>query len=282
MKSLFSIGLTLLLIYPALAQTVGIGTTNPNASAQLEINSSSKGFLPPRITSIQRDGIVSPAAGLMIWCSNCGLTGEMQVFNGNNWTNMIGGNKSAAEAPICSQRWLVQNLDVANYRNGDPIPKVTDNTTWSSLSTGAYCYYNNDSATYAAIYGKLYNWYAVTDPRGLAPAGFHVPSDAEWTTLQDCLGGSNAAGGPLKDTGTVYWLSPNAGATNSSGFTARPGGAREFDGSFSSITNYGFWWSTTASGGVDAWMRRLGWATTLVFIEGRNRRTGLSVRVLRD
>ena len=96
---------------------------------------------------------------------------------------------------------------------------------WATLTTGAYCYYNNDSATYAATYGKLYNWYAVNDPRGLAPAGWHVPSDAEWTELINCLGGEDVAGGKMKAV-SALWYSPNTGATNSSGFTGLPGGYR--------------------------------------------------------
>ena len=128
-----------------------------------------------------------------------------------------------------------KNLDVDRYRNGDPIPKVTDPTAWVALTTGAYCYYNNDSATYAATYGKLYNWYAVNDPRGLAPAGWHIPSDAEWATIETCLGGASVAGGEMKETGTIHWQSPNTGATNSSGFTGLPGGYRNYDVVFSDV-----------------------------------------------
>src|SRR5205085_6409714 len=134
-------------------------------------------------------------------------------------------------------------LSVSTYLNGDTIPSITDPTIWASLTTGAYCYYNNDSTTYAATYGKLYNWYAVNDPRGLAPLGWHIPSDAEWTTLENCLGGSSVAGGAMKETGITYWLSPNTSATNSSGFTGLPGGYRNpSDGSFYLISSNGIWW----------------------------------------
>jgi uncharacterized protein (TIGR02145 family) len=159
---------------------------------------------------------------------------------------------------ICNQVWMLKNLDVDKYRNGDPIQMVTDNTEWEALTTGAYCYYNNDSATYAAIYGKLYNWYAVTDPRGLAPAGWHVPSDAEWNILVTCIdpsadttsnySQSATAGGAMKETGTSHWNSPNAGATNTSGFTGLPGGFRNFNGSFDFIGRFGGWWSTMQNG----------------------------------
>jgi len=283
MKALFSVIVALFLMCNARAQNVAIGTTSPAASAQLDVTSTTKGFLPPRITAAQRDAIASPVAGLMIWCSNCGGTGEMEVFNGSNWTNMVGGAKNAPEAAFCTQRWMVQNLDVTTYRNGDPIPKVTDNATWAALSTGAYCYYNNDSATYAATYGKLYNWFAVNDPRGLAPAGWHIPTDAEWTTSETCLGGSSICGGAMKETGTTHWITPNAGATNSSGFTGLPGAGREFDGTFFFVVGEnGIWWSSTQVGGVDAWTRRFGYATASVFIAQYNMRNGYSVRCLRD
>src|ERR1035437_4904310 len=131
---------------------------------------------------------------------------------------------SIPSVTICTQSWMLKNLDVSTYRNGDLIPEVTDGSAWSALTAGAWCWYNNDSATNASTYGKLYNWYAVNDPRGLAPTGWHVPSDAEWTTLSTCLGGNAVAGGAMKETGTTHWTSPNTGATNSSGFTGLPGG----------------------------------------------------------
>jgi uncharacterized protein (TIGR02145 family) len=133
---------------------------------------------------------------------------------------------------IGTQTWMKKNLDVATYRNGDPIPKVTDPAIWSSLTTGAYCYYNNDSATYAAIYGKLYNWYAITDSRGLDMQGWHVPSEAEFQKMMIDNGGNESLGGKLKVTGTSLWSAPNIDATNSLGFTALPGGFRSYNGIF--------------------------------------------------
>lgn len=144
---------------------------------------------------------------------------------------------------IGNQVWTKTNLNVSRYRNGDIIPEVTDPTTWQTLTTGAWCYYQNDTAN-GPVYGKLYNWYAVNDPRGLAPVGYHIPSDSEWTTLTNYLGGVPVAGGALKESGLVHWNSPNIGATNSSNFTALPGGRRE-NGFFDTIGNYGFWWSST-------------------------------------
>ena len=162
------------------------------------------------------------------------------------------GDCSAVLTTICDQDWMVKNMDVDHYRNGDPIPQVTDPEEWHELTTGAWCYYNNDPAN-GAIYGKLYNWYAINDPRGLAPVGWHVPSHAEWFTLSDCLE-YNLAGGKMKTTGTIeagtgLWYDPNTGATNSSGFTGLPAGVR-FDietvhGQFQTIGRAGVWWSST-------------------------------------
>ncbi|MCP4044899.1 MAG: hypothetical protein GY732_02780, partial [Gammaproteobacteria bacterium] len=183
---------------------------------------------------------------------------------------------------ICCQSWMTTNLDVDSYRNGDTIPHVTDPAVWAALTTGAYCYYNNDSATHAAVYGKLYNWYAVNDPRGLAPEGWHVPTHFEWTTLTDCLGGASVAGGPMKEIGTTHWTSPNTDATNYSGFTGLPGGARGTSGSFGTIGNYGTWWSSSEYSAGDAWARYLGYGTGGVAVYDSNKRSGFSVRCLRD
>lgn len=258
---------------------VGIGTTSPNGSAQLDVSSTTKGFLPPRMTTSQRRSITNPAAGLMIWCTNGGTTGEWQGYNGYSWVNLTGNPTSVK---ICDQLWMDQNLDVNRYRNGDPIPKVTDPAVWDALTTGAYCYYNNDSATYAATYGKLYNWYAVNDPRGLAPAGWHIPSDAEWTTLEICLGGASVAGGEMKETGIIHWLSPNYGATNSSDFTALPGGYRNYTGLFGNVGVYGYWWSSTSQSGAGAWARQLRYNDDDIIITSEAKKNGLSVRCLRD
>ena len=181
---------------------------------------------------------------------------------------------------IGTQVWTTKNLDVDHYRNGDPIPQVTDPTQWASLTTGAWCYYNNDSAN-GAIYSKLYNWYAVKDPRGLAPEGWHVPSDAEWTTLGNYLGGLSIAGGKLKEVGTAHWLSPNTDATNSSGFSALPGGWR-YNGAFSYIGSNGCWWSSTVNSTTDAWSRDLYSIYADFSRSYRYVSCGFSVRCVRD
>jgi uncharacterized protein (TIGR02145 family) len=156
------------------------------------------------------------------------------------------------EIVIGTQTWMCKNLDVSTYRNGDTIPQVTDSLAWTNLKTGAWCYYNNDPAM-GAIYGKLYNWYAVNDPRGLMPAGWHIPSYEEWKALYSYLGGGLHAGGKLKEVGTAHWLSPNDGATDEVGFTALPGGERLSNGTFELIGAYGFWWSSTKNYNIYAW-----------------------------
>ncbi|MBC8345375.1 MAG: fibronectin type III domain-containing protein [Candidatus Marinimicrobia bacterium] len=149
---------------------------------------------------------------------------------------------------IGGQAWMAENLKVTKYRDGSAIPKVHSNSDWSNLTTGAYAVYNDDDGN-ANTYGYLYNWYAITDNRIIAPTGWHVPTDDEWTTLIGFLG--NDPGGKLKETGTAHWNSPNTGATNESGFTAIPGGSRASSiysssgGYFSSVGSQGLYWSST-------------------------------------
>ena len=181
---------------------------------------------------------------------------------------------------IGTQVWVVENLKTTRYRNGDAIPNITDTTAWAAQTTGAYCWYNND-ATANKDYGLLYNWYAVTDNRNIAPVGWHVPTDAEWTTLTDYLGGMTIAGGKMKETGTTHWYSPNAGATNSSGFTALPGGALGGT-TFSEVGIYGIWWSSTASVASFAWFRDLYYSNANVIRNYTHNQYGFSVRCVRD
>ncbi len=279
-KSLSIIGIAILLYFSTAAQ-VGIGTSSPVTSAKLEVTSTNSGFLPPRMSAVQRNTIPSPVAGLIIWCSDCGIRGELQVFDGVNWTNIHGGT-TLDPLSIGAQSWMLYNLNVDKYRNGDPIPKVTDATAWTNLVTGAYCYYNNDSATYAAIYGKLYNWYAVNDSRGLAPAGWHIPTEIEWTSLTTYLGGETIAGGPLKETGTAHWATPNTGATNSSGFTGLPAGYRANFGSFSNVTTGAWWWTATQDNAANAWYRSTSYGQVSIGRSSTAKQLGASVRCIKD
>ncbi len=180
---------------------------------------------------------------------------------------------------IGNQVWMAENLNVDHYRNGDPIPTGLSNSQWESTTKGAYAIYNDDPAN-EKIYGKLYNWYAVYDSRGLCPTGWHVPSDAEWRTLENYLGGIAVAGGKLKSTS--WWKTPNTGATNSSGFNAFPGGYRYFDGPYNDIGSNGFWWSSTETSSLYAWFRKLGYNNSNVLRDVNVKQYGFSVRCVRD
>jgi uncharacterized protein (TIGR02145 family) len=379
------------------AQNIGIGTITPDSTAVLELQSTTSGFLPPRMTYSQRNTIVNPAVGLIVYCTNCG-NGEMQFYNGTAWMQMTvavgsvpyvaptletatissitttsavsGGNITAnggatvtargvcwstsanptvtlstktvdgagngtftssitgltanttyyvrayatnslgtsygtqvsfttsnysfvnlPSVTIGTQIWTTKNLDVAKYRNGDPIPQVTDATQWANLTTGAWCWYNNDSATYAATYGRLYNWYAVNDPRGIAPQGWHVPTNREsdlmtiyldptvdTTTIG--LSGTNI-GRQLKNT--TGWNSGGNG-TNSSGFAFLPGGARYNNGAFFSVGDFGYWWSASEFDTTFVWYRGLynDINNSLVNRYYCNKVFGFSIRLVRD
>jgi uncharacterized protein (TIGR02145 family) len=182
---------------------------------------------------------------------------------------------------IGTQVWLVENLKVTRYRNGNPIPNVTGDVNWSGLTSGAYCDYNNNPGN-DTIYGRLYNWYAVVDNRNIAPSGWHVPTDAEWTTLATYLGGEGLAGGKLKETGTIHWLSPNTGATNETDFTALPGGDRYISGAFYDIGTYGFWWSSSETLVTYAWEQSMFNNRSQAERNYTNKENGLSVRCIKD
>ena len=183
---------------------------------------------------------------------------------------------------IGDQWWMAQNLKVTHYRNGDAIPCVINYIEWADLTTPAYCYYNNASS-YAAVYGALYNWYAVNDSRNIAPEGWHVPSDEEWQKLVDHLGGNAVAGGKMKERGTAHWVSPNIGATNESGFTALPGGYRaERTGTFWSMGRLAYFWSNTSAGNNIAWERRLLNHKAIAYRDYHHKQYGCSIRLVRD
>jgi uncharacterized protein (TIGR02145 family) len=225
---------------------------------------------------------------------------------------------------IGKQEWMTENLNVDKFRNGDPIPEAKTNGEWELASKNkqpAWCYYNNDPQ-YGAKYGKLYNWYAVTDPRGLAPVGYHVPSDAEWTKLTDFLGGESVAGEKMKSTSgwdsyttggskncpnCANWNAeyrrkvpcntcqdtrfvpvpkvPNSGnGSNTSGFSGLPGGFHSgYDGTFERVGQVGYWWSSTEDDTDEARYRALDHDD--VYVGSRyhgDKSKGGSVRCLKD
>jgi uncharacterized protein (TIGR02145 family) len=202
----------------------------------------------------------------------------------------FGGSPCNKENETCTlittgtQIFMDKNLVVVTYRNGDVIPQVADQTAWESLTTGAWCHYNNDPAN-DTIYGKLYNWYAVNDPRGLAPQGWHIPTSAEWQCFSISLGGEFVAGGKMKTTGTSRWKSPNTGATNESRFAGLPGGYRcgkNSCGGFGQIGDGGYWWSTSEKGSDYALHRGLISASASLASSYGSKGSGFSVRCLRD
>ena len=208
--------------------------------------------------------------------------GTVTDIDGNIYQTIKIGNKW----------WMAENLRVVCYRNGDSIPNVTDNTEWTDLTNGAYCNYDNDSFI-AATYGRLYNWYAVDDSRGIAPGGWHVPTDEEWKELERYLGMSESEvnntgyrgtdeGGKLKETGVVHWEIPNSGATNESGFTALPGGSRVGSGSYLSKGNSSTFWSSMEINDSIAWSRSLGYYDSEIYRTGSIKYSGFSVRCIRD
>ena len=187
---------------------------------------------------------------------------------------------SGTEVTIGTQIWTGCNLDVTTYANGDPIPEVTDPSVWDTLETGAWCYYDNVSSN-GTTYSKLYNGYAVADPRGLAPVGYHIPTDAEWTTLTTYLGGTTVAGGKMKETGLCHWLDPNVGATNESGFTGLPAGYRSTGGTFYDINWSAYFWSSTIEFTL-MWARHLYVEDATVYVGNHSQKLGFSVRLIKD
>jgi uncharacterized protein (TIGR02145 family) len=204
-------------------------------------------------------------------------------FGGYNYSTILLGN---------GQEWMSENLRATTYANGDPIPNVTVDAQWTALTTGAWCYYNNDPQ-YENPYGKLYNWYTVADPRNVCPNGWHVPDETDWNLLVKYLDPSadtscvncnqnSIAGGMMKSTGTQYWLSPNAGATNQSGFSGLPAGFRDFYGAFNNIGGNGYWWGATETSSAGAWQRRLYYLNGIESRGNDPKYYGFSVRCLRD
>jgi uncharacterized protein (TIGR02145 family) len=196
----------------------------------------------------------------------------------------IDGNKYEL-VKICNSTFSKTNLNVSKYRNGDLIPQVQNPNVWKNLTTGAWCYYSNDTLN-GNKYGKLYNYYAVTDPRGLAPSGYHIPSLDEWSALLSCLG-EQQAGGLLKSTGTLqnnngFWVSPNLGANNSTGFSALPGGYRDKDGIFGNINLDGVFWSRSESSTTNAWYLLLNSNYSNAGKYDNTKSYGFSVRIIKD
>lgn len=197
---------------------------------------------------------------------------QVTDIDGNVYKTVVIGN----------QEWMAENLNVAHYRNGDAIYTLKEMNEKSAWESGCWCYYDNDVKN-GKTYGRLYDWYAVNDKSGLAPEGWHIPSDAEWKQLIDYLGGEKTAGSKLK--ATEIWKSPNIGATNGSGFSALPGGFLSYRQTFFSLTESSFFWSSTVSNNnkeLLAWCRYLDYDKSDVIREESYKSAGLSIRCVKD
>jgi uncharacterized protein (TIGR02145 family) len=210
----------------------------------------------------------------------CGINTVTDI-DGNTYNSVL----------IGSQCWMKENLKTTKYPDGTPIPNVTGQSTWNGLTSAAYCDYGN-SPSYSAIYGRLYNWWAVMNGegssssvpsgvQGICPDGWYLPSDQEWSVLVNYLGGAAVAGGHLKEAGTSHWYSPNTGADNSSGFTSLGSGGRSSIG-FSDLYMYGGWWSSTQYNSGDGWRVYTQYNSAEIVINEYPKVLGYSVRCLKE
>ncbi|MCX6243947.1 MAG: hypothetical protein NTU98_04515 [Bacteroidetes bacterium] len=301
MKKLSFFIAMLLLFSGTLFAQVGINNDNsaPDNSAMLDVKSSAKGLLPPRMTTTQMYEISSPAAGLMVY--NTTLN-SICWFNGSSWdigANRDGkncgtvtyGGQTYTSVIIGIQCWMTQNLNI-----GGAIPGVQDQTNNAIIEK--YCYNNN--AANCDVYGGLYQWAEIVqylngatntaswnpvptgNVQGICPDGWHLPTDAEWTILTTYLGGESVAGGPMKEAGTAHWTSPNTGATNSSEFTALPGGYRNSSGTCINLASNGYFWSATTTFTSTAYRRYLSSSDATVVRITFPKVDGFSVRCLQN
>ena len=303
MKTIFKIfialGLTLAL--PGFRSFCQISVNNdlsaPDASAMLDVKSTTGGLLMPRMTASQRTAIVMPVDGLMVYQTDG--TAGFYFYNGFGWifmgtTEGYSGNVTDVDGnvyptvKIGNQEWMAQNLRATHNALGDPITKSTNSFSWISTTEGAYCWYGYNEAANKTQYGALYNWYAVNGSNGtpgfhvpICPTGWHVPTDTEWNTLITWLGGAGLAGGKMKQD--LLWNSPNTGATNESGFSARPGGITAYNGPFSGMLDYGNFWTATELNTTDAhyvWL--VSNAATATPTNTYSKKGGFSVRCVKD
>jgi uncharacterized protein (TIGR02145 family) len=208
------------------------------------------------------------------------------------FTSFTGGENKTSKPHFKSiqvgkQEWMAENLNVCTFRNGDSITRARTRTEWQQAHINkkpAWCFFGNDSLN-GERYGRLYNWYAVNDLRGLAPIGWHIPTDAEWTELVNCLGGEEIAGTKMKST---HGWKESGNGNDKSQFSALPGGACAGDGYLGSLGYLGVWWSATADtsyyydSGANAWYRYLYFSRDNVIRYSHSKGNGFSVRCLRD
>lgn len=226
-------------------------------------------------------GIVTGLTSTTTYHARAYAINDIGIVYGNeiNFTT----NADLEEVQIGSQIWTAKNLNVDYFKNGEFIPRVEENVYWAQLTTASGCYWQNNPS-YGVQYGKLYNWFALSDPRGLAPEGWHIPSETEWNTLITYLGGATFAGGRMKEVGNSHWLAPNIGADNSSGFSALPGSSRvdDFTGEFPyTIGEIGMWWSSSevSNKGKLFYLTK---DNAEIFNSLANKQGGYSIRCIKD
>jgi uncharacterized protein (TIGR02145 family) len=206
--------------------------------------------------------------GKSIISFNTGLTyGSVTDIDNNVYKTIL----------IGTQTWMAENLRTTRFCDGTDISFTPDATDWAALSIPGYCWYNNDSVAY----GALYNWHAASKSN-ICPAGWHVSTDGDWTILTSYVGGESIAGDKLKETGTTHWLITSGTITNDAGFTALPGGYRFAEGVFGNIRRYGFWWSSTESSAADAYCRDILSAYGNTYRTSSSKKSGFSVRCVKD
>ncbi len=288
---------------------VGINSdgANPDGSAMLDVNSTTRGLLPPRMTTIQRDAIVSPVAGLIIYNTD---NKRIEVFYGQNWGSIFVSSSSSVPCglsfidnrdsriyntvKIGTQCWMAQNLNIGPQIN--PYHNI-----WQTNNgiIEKYCYSNLLSN--CDVYGGLYEWGEMVqylngasnttswspvptgNVQGICPVGWHLPADAEWTTLMTYLGGESIAGGKMKEAGYSHWASPNTGATNSSGFTSLAGGYKAEDIYYVCINQYEHFWSASeGSNSYRAWYLFQSYDAESVARDNYTKGMALAVRCLQD
>ncbi len=305
-KTTLFLALTLLLSSATNFAQIAINNDGsaPDASAMLDVQSTTKGLLLPRLTGY---AISSPAAGLVIYNTQAET---IQFFNGNTWENLTEGNcgdpyydtvntKYYETTLIGDQCWMAENLTSIKYNDGTNIPLVTDNTAWETLTTPGYCWYNNDSTTYGIAYGALYNWHSV-DTGILCPSGWHIPTDVEWTILENYLiangynyDGTTTGNNIAKSMASGFnWnSSSDTGVTgntdytayrNKSGFRALPGGNRDNNGVYDNLGILGIWGSSTQYNNNNSWTREIFYNYSYVQKNNNHKEYGFSVRCLRD
>lgn len=202
----------------------------------------------------------------------CGTTSIVTDIDGNSYSVVT----------IGSQCWMGENLKVTKFRDGSAIPVVTNDLEWKNLITAGMTSYANDNAN-DATYGKLYNWFAANDPRGLCPEGWRLPHDNDFTVLTEYLDPDDEyAGGRMKEAGTDHWLTPNEGANNSSGFTGLPGGMRFREGQFDHLGTRGLFWSSRGDGDFEAYFLTLTYETAVAHQTHLYKQNGFSCRCIKE